>query len=120
MQPIVRPDQRARAEIQRLDDGGSPPRRTSSASAWPTARRSTALLPELRGVPGGGRRRVGMRHFDVQLIGGMCSTRGPSPRWPTGEGRRWWPRCPAISTPLPARASNIVTVNDYLAKRDAQ
>ena len=49
-----------------------------------------------------------------------CCTRARSPRWRPARARPWWPRCPPTSTPCPASGVHVVTVNDYLARRDAQ
>src|SRR5215471_16038154 len=66
------------------------------------------------------RRTVGMRHFDVQLIGGMVLHSGTIAEMATGEGKTLVATLPAYLNALPARGVHIVTVNDYLAKRDAQ
>src|SRR5215471_17706647 len=66
------------------------------------------------------RRTVGMRHFDVQLIGGMVLHSGTIAEMATGEGKTLVATLPAYLNALPGRGVHIVTVNDYLAKRDAQ
>src|SRR5215470_18095815 len=66
------------------------------------------------------RRMVGMRHFDVQLIGGMVLHSGTIAEMATGEGKTLVATLPAYLNALPGRGVHIVTVNDYLAKRDAQ
>src|SRR5437667_10644536 len=64
--------------------------------------------------------RVGMRHFDVQLIGGMVLHEGKIAEMATGEGKTLVATLPAYLNALTGRGVHIVTVNDYLAKRDAQ
>src|SRR5207244_1676159 len=66
------------------------------------------------------RRTLGMRHFDVQLIGGMMLHEGKIAEMATGEGKTLVATLPAYLNSLTGRGVHIVTVNDYLAKRDAQ
>ena len=66
------------------------------------------------------RRTVRMRHFDVQLIGGMVLHQGTIAEMATGEGKTLVATLPAYHNGLTGRGVHIVTVNDYLAKRDAQ
>jgi preprotein translocase subunit SecA len=67
-----------------------------------------------------GRRRLGMRHFDVQLMGGMVLHEGKIAEMATGEGKTLVATLPAVLNGLTGRGVHIVTVNDYLARRDAQ
>ena len=62
---------------------------------------------------------TGMRHFDVQLIGGMVLHEGKIAEMRTGEGKTLVSTLPAYLNGLTGRGVHIVTVNDYLAKRDA-
>src|SRR5881398_1741667 len=66
------------------------------------------------------RRALGMRHFDVQLIGGMVLHEGKIAEMATGEGKTLVATLPAYLNGLTGRGVHIVTVNYYLAKRDAQ
>ncbi|HEX8184112.1 MAG TPA: preprotein translocase subunit SecA, partial [Blastocatellia bacterium] len=66
------------------------------------------------------RRATGMRHFDVQLIGGMVLHRGMIAEMRTGEGKTLVATLPAYLNAVASRGVHIVTVNDYLAKRDAE
>ncbi|PYN00517.1 MAG: preprotein translocase subunit SecA [Candidatus Rokuibacteriota bacterium] len=66
------------------------------------------------------RRALGMRHFDVQLIGGMVLHEGKIAEMATGEGKTLVATLPAYLNSLTGRGVHIVTVNDYLAKRDTQ
>ena len=66
------------------------------------------------------RRTVRMRHFDVQLMGGMVLHRGTIAEMATGEGKTLVATLPAYLNALPGLGTHIVTVNDYLARRDAQ
>src|SRR5881398_2491001 len=79
------------------------------------------LLPEAFAVAReAARRTVGMRPFDVQLIGGMVLHEGKIAEMATGEGKTLVATLPAYLNGLTGRGVHIVTVNDYLAKRDAQ
>ncbi|MDP9132276.1 MAG: preprotein translocase subunit SecA, partial [Nitrospirota bacterium] len=66
------------------------------------------------------RRKLGMRHFDVQLIGGMILHRGRISEMKTGEGKTLVATLPVYLNALEGKGVHLITVNDYLAKRDAQ
>ncbi len=66
------------------------------------------------------RRATGMRHFDVQLIGGMVLHRGIIAEMKTGEGKTLVATLPAYLNAITGRGVHVVTVNDYLAKRDTE
>jgi preprotein translocase subunit SecA len=66
------------------------------------------------------RRRLNMRHFDVQLIGGMILHKGRIAEMKTGEGKTLVATLPLYLNALEGKGAHLVTVNDYLAKRDAQ
>ena len=90
---------------RRLDAGGELP----------------ALLPEAFAVVREAAKRVyDMRHFDVQLIGGMVLNDGNIAEMRTGEGKTLVATLAAYLNALPGQGVHIVTVNDYLARRDAQ
>ena len=79
-----------------------------------------ALLPEAFAVVREvGKRVLGMRHFDVQLIGGMVLHGGKIAEMRTGEGKTLMATLPAYLNALSGMGVHVVTVNDYLAKRDA-
>lgn len=80
-----------------------------------------ALLPEaFAAVREAAQRTLGMRHFDVQLIGGITLHEGRIAEMRTGEGKTLVATLAAYLNAIPATGVHIVTVNDYLAKRDAQ
>ncbi len=80
-----------------------------------------ALLPEAFAVVReAGKRAVGMRHFDVQLIGGMVLHGGKIAEMRTGEGKTLVATLPAYLNALVGKGVHVVTVNDYLANRDAE
>ncbi len=79
------------------------------------------LLPEAFAVVReAGRRVVGMRHFDVQMIGGMVLHQGKISEMKTGEGKTLVATLPCYLNALAGHGVHVVTVNDYLAKRDAE
>ncbi len=79
------------------------------------------LLPEaFAAVREAARRVLGMRHFDVQMIGGMVLHGGKIAEMKTGEGKTLVATLPVYLNALPAKGVHVVTVNDYLARRDAE
>jgi preprotein translocase subunit SecA len=78
------------------------------------------LVPAFALVREAGRRFLNMRHFDVQLIGGMVLHEGKIAEMKTGEGKTLVATLPAALNALAGRGVHIVTVNDYLARRDAE
>jgi preprotein translocase subunit SecA len=79
------------------------------------------LLPEAFAVVREGAMRVlGMRHFDVQMIGGMVLHDGKIAEMKTGEGKTLVATLPVYLNALTGRGVHVVTVNDYLARRDAE
>src|SRR5215813_8947299 len=79
------------------------------------------LLPEAFAVVReASKRTLRMRHFDVQLIGGMVLHYGKIAEMKTGEGKTLVATLPAYLNALTGKSVHIVTVNDYLAKRDAE
>src|SRR5437868_13882953 len=79
------------------------------------------LLPEAFAVVReGGRRVLNMRHFDVQLIGGVVLHRGRIAEMKTGEGKTLVATLPAYLNALDGKGVHVVTVNDYLARRDSE
>ncbi len=80
-----------------------------------------AILPEAFAVVReGGKRALQMRHFDVQLIGGMVLHYGKIAEMRTGEGKTLMATLPAYLNALSGKGVHVVTVNDYLAARDAE
>src|ERR1700691_5216814 len=79
-----------------------------------------ALVPAFALVREAGRRTLGMRHFDVQLIGGTVLHQGKIAEMKTGEGKTLVATLGAYLNALAGKGVHIVTVNDYLARRDAE
>ncbi len=79
------------------------------------------ILPEAFATVREASKRVfGMRHFDVQLMGGMVLHQGKISEMRTGEGKTLTATLPAYLNALSGKSVHVITVNDYLAKRDAQ
>jgi preprotein translocase subunit SecA len=78
------------------------------------------LVPAFATVREAARRTLGQRHFDVQLIGGMVLHQGKIAEMKTGEGKTLVATLPVYLNALTGRGVHVVTVNDYLAKRDAE
>ena len=79
------------------------------------------LLPEAFAVAREASRRIlGMRHFDVQLMGGMCLHEGKIAEMRTGEGKTLVATLPVYLNALTGKGVHMVTVNDYLARRDSE
>ncbi|MBI3404181.1 MAG: preprotein translocase subunit SecA, partial [Acidobacteria bacterium] len=79
-----------------------------------------AVIPCFALVREVARRKLNMRHFDVQLIGGVVLHHGKISEMKTGEGKTLVATLPAVLNSLAGRGVHIVTVNDYLARRDSE
>jgi preprotein translocase subunit SecA len=105
--------ERIRAKIQGIED------ETERLNARKEA--LNELLPEAFAVAReGGKRVLNMRHFDVQLIGGIVLHRGMIAEMKTGEGKTLVATLPVYLNALGGEGVHVVTVNDYLAKRDSE
>src|SRR5262249_3962230 len=78
------------------------------------------LIPAFATVREAGRRILNMRHFDVQLIGGITLHRGKIAEMKNGEGKTLCATLPGYLNELERKGVHVVTVNDYLAKRDSE
>ena len=77
------------------------------------------LVPAFAAVREASKRTLGLRHFDVQMIGGMVLHEGRIAEMKTGEGKTLVATLPVYLNALAGEGVHVVTVNDYLAKRDA-
>ena len=106
--------------MQALDDNALRAKTDEFRSRLSEGEKLEQLLPEAFAVVReAGVRAVGMRHFDVQLIGGMTLHDGKIAEMRTGEGKTLVATLPAYLNALPDHSVHLVTVNDYLAGRDA-
>ena len=77
------------------------------------------ILPEaFAAVREAAKRTIHQRHFDVQLIGGIVLHQGKIAEMKTGEGKTLVATCPLYLNSLTGRGAHLITVNDYLARRD--
>ena len=106
--------------MQALDDNALRGKTAEFRSRLRDGETLDQLLPEAFSVVReAGVRALGMRHFDVQLIGGMALHDGKIAEMRTGEGKTLVATLPAYLNALPDHSVHLVTVNDYLAQRDA-
>src|SRR5712691_832280 len=121
MMPVVEAINRLEPSLERLSDDELRTTTDALKKRLSDGAQLDELLPEAFGVcREAARRQVRMRHFDVQLIGGMVLHDGTIAEMATGEGKTLVATLPAYLNGLTGRGVHIVTVNDYLAKRDAQ
>jgi preprotein translocase subunit SecA len=109
------------ADIAKLSDGALQGKTSEFRKRLADGETLDALLPEAFAVVReAGKRTLRMRHFDMQLVGGMVLHDGKIAEMRTGEGKTLVATLPAYLNALPGNGVHIVTVNDYLAKRDAE
>src|SRR5947207_10759540 len=107
-------------EIQRLPDSEFPLRTARLKQRMAEGASLQDLLPEAFAVcREAGRRTLNMRHFDMQLVGGMVLHEGKIAEMKTGEGKTLVATLPVYLNSLEGKGVHVVTVNDYLANRDA-
>lgn len=108
-------------EIQRLSDDELRAKTAEFKERVARGESLDSILPEAFAVVReAARRTLGMRHFDVQLMGGVVLHEGNIAEMKTGEGKTLVATLPAYLNALEGRGVHIVTVNDYLAKRDSE
>ena len=107
--------------VSRLKDAEFPQKTAQLKSRWEQGETMEDLLPEAFAlVREAGRRTLNMRHFDVQLLGGIVLHQGNIAEMRTGEGKTLVATLPAYLNALTGAGVHIITVNDYLAQRDAE
>ena len=108
-------------QFEALDDAGLRAKTDEFRNRAAAGESLDKLLPEAFAVVREGSKRVlKMRHFDVQLIGGMALHDGKIAEMRTGEGKTLMATLPVYLNALPRTGVHVVTVNDYLARRDAE
>jgi preprotein translocase subunit SecA len=121
LQPIVEATGRLEDEMKALTDDGLRARTASFKERIAQGEELDALLPEAFAVTReAARRTIRMRHFDTQLIGGAVLHEGKIAEMATGEGKTLVATLPVCLNALSGNGVHVVTVNDYLAKRDAE
>ena len=108
-------------QFEALDDAALQAKTTEFKQRLAKGETLDQLLPEaFAAVREAGKRVLKMRHFDVQLIGGMALTGGKIAEMRTGEGKTLMATLPVYLNALTGQGVHVVTVNDYLARRDAE
>jgi len=121
LKPLVDQSNAFEASLQPLDDQGLAEKTQTFKKRLEAGETLDDLLPEAFAVCREmSRRKLGMRHFDVQLLGGMVLHQGRIAEMRTGEGKTLVATLPIYLNALEGKGAHLVTVNDYLAKRDAQ
>ena len=121
MRPVVAQIAALEPGLQALSDEALRARTTELRQRLADGAEVDDLLPEaFAAVREAARRTVRMRHFDVQMMGGMVLHSGKIAEMATGEGKTLVATLPAYLNALPGKGTHVVTVNDYLARRDAQ
>ncbi|MGM0614428.1 MAG: preprotein translocase subunit SecA [Pseudomonadota bacterium] len=109
------------AELEGLDDAQLQEKTPQLRQRLNDGEPLDSLLPTAFAVVREASKRVmGMRHFDVQMVGGMTLHRGRIAEMKTGEGKTLVATLAVYLNALPAKGVHVVTVNDYLARRDAE
>ncbi|ATG91170.1 preprotein translocase subunit SecA [Methylomonas koyamae] len=109
------------AEYEKLSDAALQGKTQEFRDRLAQGEKLDDLLPEaFAAVREASTRVFGMRHFDVQLIGGMVLHSGKIAEMKTGEGKTLMATLAAYLNALPGKGVHVVTVNDYLARRDAE
>ncbi len=120
LRPIVAAINAFEPQVQALSDEAMRARVAELREEVATGRGLDDVLPETFAlVREASVRSLGMRHFDVQLIGGLTLHRGKIAEMKTGEGKTLVATLPIVLNALSGKGVHLVTVNDYLAKRDA-
>ena len=121
LQPLVTQVNALESDIQKLADADFPTKTQQLKELVAQGTPLDELLPEAFAlVREAAVRTLGQRHYDVQLIGGMVLHRGSIAEMRTGEGKTLVATLPAYLNALAGKGVHVVTVNDYLARRDAQ
>ncbi|HAQ36435.1 MAG TPA: preprotein translocase subunit SecA, partial [Alphaproteobacteria bacterium] len=120
-QPIVAKINAMEPDFEKLTDAELTAKTDEFRKRFADGESLDSLLPEaFATVREGSKRALGMRHFDVQLIGGLVLHHGGISEMKTGEGKTLVATLPVYLNALTRRGVHVVTVNDYLAKRDAE
>ena len=108
-------------QFERLDDAALRAKTDEFKARFEKGETLDQLLPEaFAAVREASKRTLKMRHFDVQLIGGMALHQGKIAEMRTGEGKTLMATLPVYLNALSGKGVHVVTVNDYLARRDAE
>jgi len=120
LEPLVARIATFEPQMQALSDEDFPARISAWKEEVANGRSLDDLLPECFAlVREAGKRSLGMRHYDVQMVGGIVLHQGRIAEMKTGEGKTLVATLPVVLNALSGKGVHLVTVNDYLARRDA-
>jgi len=121
LQPLVNKINELEKDISSLSDERLALKTNEFREQLSQGKRLDDVLPEAYAVVReAGKRRLGQRHYDVQLIGGIVLHQGRIAEMRTGEGKTLAATLPLYLNALEGKGAHLVTVNDYLARRDAE
>ncbi|MBX3269349.1 MAG: preprotein translocase subunit SecA [Sandaracinaceae bacterium] len=121
LRPMVSAINDFEPRVEKLDDDGIRRRIGELREEIENGRSLDDCLPEVFAITReGARRTLGMRHYDVQLIGGIVLHQGKIAEMKTGEGKTLVATLPCVLNALEGKGVHVVTVNDYLATRDCE
>ncbi len=121
VKPIIEKINSLEPEMEKLTDSALRAKTTEFKKALQDGKTLDDILPEAFAVVREASKRVlGMRHFDVQLIGGVILHQGRIAEMKTGEGKTLVATLPVYLNALTGKGVHVITVNDYLAKRDSE
>ena len=121
LRPLVDKINSLEPDFQRLTDAELRAKTDEFKARYQDKEKLDDLLPEaFAAAREAGWRSIGQRHFDVQLMGGMVLHEGKIAKMTTGEGKTLVATLPLYLNAITGEGCHLVTVNDYLAKRDCQ
>ncbi len=121
LRPIVDAINAFEPQVEALTDQGITDRIVELRQVAENGQSLDSLLPETFAIVREASKRVlGMRHYDVQLVGGIVLHQGKIAEMKTGEGKTLVATLPVVLNALSGKGVHLVTVNDYLARRDAE
>ncbi len=121
LRPIIKKINSLEPQMQELADSELAPTLASYKERVQKGESLNKILPEVFALVRETSRRVlGMRHYDVQLMGGITLHQGKIAEMKTGEGKTLMATLPVVLNTLSGKGVHVVTVNDYLAKRDSE
>src|SRR6187397_1025104 len=121
LRPVIEQINAQEPKVQALSDQALRDKRSEFRSRLDAGESLDVLLPEVFAVVrAAGKRVLGMRHFDVKHIGGMVLHEGTIAEMKTGEGKTLVATLACYLNALEGKGVHVVTVNDYLARRDSE
>ncbi|MFV0421176.1 preprotein translocase subunit SecA [Oleidesulfovibrio sp.] len=121
LNPILKQINELEEQISQMSDEALAARMAELRTEVAAGTSLDSILPEVFAmVREAGKRALGMRHYDVQMVGGIALHSGKIAEMRTGEGKTLVATLPAVLNALTGKGVHLITVNDYLARRDAE